>query len=230
MISEYDDIKKNIKEIALSGEKIHSLLCYVDEVDEVNFTCNVSTADGLSVYEKVRLKEITDTIQKKAGAYLIPVQDSRVIIDLIGAGQAYVTMVSEVLKVVTVIKEVEFNISATGLNLKVEDVTFNVSAETLNIKNGDLALNISSTGMEIKPNQDVRLAITSSGLSLENTNASKDLKTILDNLLTFFSNEYQVQTAWGPSGPAMSTSADKLSQFMDDLDMLIVEGGSNAIS
>ena len=198
MVSDFDDIKTSIKEIALNGEKFHSLLGFVQKVDLQKFTCTVYTADGLSIFENVRLKEITDTTKKSSGNYLIPVLESRVIIEFIGVYQPYITMVSEVEKVITVIEDLSLNISADGFNLQAD--------------------------------KNVNLSVTSDGLSLVNTDKSKDLRTILDDLLDFLANEFQVQTAWGPSGPAMSDSANKLGQFKDDLDVIITKGKGNATS
>ena len=214
MISEFDDIKNSIKEIALNGETLHSMLCFVQKVDEAKLICSVFTSDGIYVYENVRLKEITDTTKKEYGTYLIPAKDSRVIIDFIGNGQPYITMVSEVDKVITVIKDVKYELSEKG--------------EVLNVKK--IALTVNEKGLELKGDSDIRLAVTSKGLSLENKTESKDLKKTLDALLDFLAKEYMVQTAWGPSGPAMPDAASKIDEFKADLATILMEGGDNATS
>ncbi len=197
MNPEFDDIKSSIKEIALNGELLHSMLCFVHEVDETNLSCSVYSADGLSVYRKVRLKEITTTDNKESGVWMVPVKGSRVIIDFIGNDQPYITMVSEVEKTVLLIEGVRTTVSAKGISVS-EDETINFN-------------------------------ITPKGVSLENIKENIDLKKTLDEFLDFMKTEFIVQTAWGPSGPALSNVGTRIDQFKSDFAKVFMEGGENGI-
>ncbi len=90
-----EDIQRRIRE--LSGSEPATIQATVTEVDEEEFTCKIDLGEGL-IIEDVRLRSIIDS--EKKGFCFIPAIDSIVLISRIrGANEFYVSMFSEVDKI-----------------------------------------------------------------------------------------------------------------------------------
>jgi hypothetical protein len=182
MTSDFGLIGKYIKDIAGVDGKSHSVLGYVTMVDEKKMVCEVVAADKSSTYRNVRLKEVTDKSKIENGFWLIPVVDSRVIIDCISPSEAYVSMVSEVSK-----------------------VHYRVS--------------------------DIRVGLSEEGFSIDRKGKtpadSYDFKTLMIKLIDTL-EQFQVQTAWGPSGFPTGVAATELPKIKIGLEKILIEGDTNA--
>jgi hypothetical protein len=180
-MAEFDEIGQYIQDIATSGMKIHSIPGIVEKVDKVKLVCSVKSMDESETFVNVKLKDITDMLNPLHGFILIPKQGSRVIVDKSGIGMTYISMMSEV------------------------ELMYSVVGDSSN---------------------EIRLGISKTGLSLENTKNTADLKETLDKLIDTLS-KLQVQTAWGPSGPPLDDYVNELSDIKESLAKIIVKGSDN---
>jgi methylase of polypeptide subunit release factors len=135
-----EQIANYIKEIAQSNLHTYSRVAIVTDVDKDALTCTVKTADEKSVYTNVRLKEVGEKAEE--GFWLIPKINSRVIINLVGYNQPYISMFSDIEEIKWAIEELNtFTFSANdGMQVLLDSGKFTLknSDESLKVVLSDL--------------------------------------------------------------------------------------------
>lgn len=115
MESQAQELRDKIKQTALKGERLYSVLCKVTEVDKANLTCDVKTADELYIFSDIKLNAV---YAFESGLNVIPKNGSFVVVTFIDKNIGYVSMFSEVEEIDMKIDDLELNASKDGLEIK----------------------------------------------------------------------------------------------------------------
>jgi len=105
------DIRKAINELANNNDEIYSIVCNVSDVNLLTKLCACKPIDGGAVITNVRLMANNNT-----GFFIVPKNNSIVVVTMINKSSGYVSMFSEV-------DEIQLNGNSFGGLVKVTDLT-----------------------------------------------------------------------------------------------------------
>lgn len=194
-----DEFRQAIHRIAESCSRSGSVLQgVVTEVDETEFTCTVKVDDAVDYFD-VRLRGLVKG--ELQGFAFIPKMDSVVLCSLIGANELYVSMFTEIDKVVFTDNDLELLLDKEKIDIKKGDnIKVHVDKDSLSFTNDKVKVLQAGTELTLTAGATTVKASVA-GVTIKR--GASGLKKTLDDLLSAI-QRLTVTTPMGPSSPPIN--------------------------
>lgn len=184
-----------VESINRSGSVLQGV---VTEVDETEFTCTVKVDDAVDYFD-VRLRGLVKG--ELQGFAFIPKMDSVVLCSLIGANELYVSMFTEIDKVIFTDNDLELILDTEKIDIKKGDnIKVHIDKDSLSVTNDKVKVLQEGTEFTLTAGTTTVKASVA-GVTIKR--GASGLKKTLDDLLSAI-QRLTVTTPMGPSSPPIN--------------------------